>query len=150
MYTGVPATFNVYGRSFMQLQAVYLSGTPYNNQTFYNPFSGVPKLSANNPGFTALKLLSSQYTTNNDNTITVTMPSAANAGYVDVIAQNPAGYGTLTRCVIKELYSGQLTQLEARPWSSGVVVYLSGDDSNILGIDESFLVTISGNYIIEM
>ena len=122
MYTGVPATFSVYGRSFMQLQAVYLSGTPYNNQTFYNPFSSVPKLSANNPGFTALKLLSSQYTTNNDNTITVTMPSAANAGYVDVIAQNPAGYGKLTQYVIKELYSSQQTLQQLRPWSSGVQV----------------------------
>jgi len=150
MFTGLSAGFNVYGRSFMQLQAVYLSGTPYNNQTFYNPFSSVPKLSANNPGFTALKLLSSQYTTNNDNTITVTMPSAANAGYVDVIAQNPAGYGKLTQYVIKELYSGQQTLLQLRPWSSGVVVYLSGDDSNILTIDSSFLVTISGDYIVQI
>jgi hypothetical protein len=106
----------------MRLQAVYLSGAPYNNQTFYNPFSAVPKLSANNPGFTALKLPSSQYTTNNDNTISITIPPTINTGYIDVIIQNPAGYGVFSRCVIKDSYSGQQTQQELRPWSSGIQV----------------------------
>lgn len=121
-FTSASKTFNVYGRSFYNIQAVYLSGLPYNNQTFYNPFSGVPKLSANYPGFFAVKLSSSEYTSNNENTITFTMPSAVRAGYVDVIVQNPAGYGKLTQYVIKELYAGTLTQSQVRPWHLGIKV----------------------------
>lgn len=150
MFTGLSATYDVYGRSFMRLNAVYLSGAPVANTTFYNPFSSVPKLSAHYPAFTAYKLSSSEYTTNFDNTITIKVPAPIQAGYIDVIGQNPAGYGTLTRFVIKELYSGTQTQQQLRPWSDGIVVYLSGNDSNILGIDGSFLVTISGDNIVEI
>jgi len=150
MFTGLSAAFNVYGRSFVRLEAVYLSGAPVANTTFYNPFSAVPKLSAHYQGFTAYKLLSSDYSTNFDNTITIKVPAPISSGYIDVIAQNPAGYGTLTQFVIKEPYSGAQTQQQLRPWSEGVVVYLSGDNSNILAIDGSFLVTISGEYIVQI
>lgn len=122
MFTGLSATYSVYGKSFMRLEAVYLSGTPVPNTTLYNPFSGTPKLSAAYPEFTAYKLLSTEHTTNFDNTITINIPAPLSAGYIDVIAQNPAGYGTLTQYVIKELYTGTQTQLELRPWSSGVEV----------------------------
>jgi len=129
-FTSATNSFNVYGKSFYDVQAVYLSGAPYTNQTFYSPFSGVPKLSAGYPGFFGVKLLSSQYSSNNDNTITFTMPSAVRPGYVDIIVQNPAGYGTLTKYVIKDLYSGTQTQLQLRPWSSGIKV-LSAAQTNI-------------------
>ena len=120
---GLSATFNVYGKSFMQLQAVYLSGKPLSGiTTFYNPFSAVPKLSANNPSFTAYRLLSTEYSTNFDNTLVINVPPPVSAGYIDVIAQNPAGYGKLTQYAVKYLYSGEQTQLELRPWSSGVSV----------------------------
>ena len=124
-YVGLSATFNVYGKSFMGLNAVYLSGAPLSGTTFYNPFSGVPKLSASYPGFTAYKLLSSDFTTNFDNTITINVPAPVTGGYIDVIAQNPAGYGALTRFVIKDLYTGLQPLSVLRPWSSGVLV-LSG------------------------
>ena len=124
-YVGLSATFNVYGKSFMGLNAVYLSGAPLSGTTFYNPFSGVPKLSASYPGFTGYKLLSSDFTTNFDNTITINVPAPVTAGYIDVIAQNPAGYGALTRFVIKDLYTGLQPLSVLRPWSSGVLV-LSG------------------------
>lgn len=150
MFTGLSASYNVYGKSFMRLEAVYLSGAPVGNTTFYNPFSAVPKLSASYQGFTAYKLLSSDFSTNFDNTITIRVPAPISSGYIDVIAQNPAGYGTLTQFVIKELYSGTQTQQQLRPWSEGVVVYLSGDNSNILAIDGSFLVTVSGEYLTQI
>jgi hypothetical protein len=106
VFTSASKTFNVYGRSFFRVTNVYLSGYPYENQTFYNPFSALPKLSANYPGFFGVKLSSTQYQSNNDNTVTFTMPSATRAGYVDIIVENPAGYGKLTQYVIKEPYSG--------------------------------------------
>lgn len=150
MFTGLSATYNVYGKSFMRLEAVYLSGAPVANTTFYNPFSSVPRLSAHYPAFTGYKLLSSEYSTNFDNTITIKVPAPIQAGYIDVIAQNPAGYGTLTQYVIKDLYSGEQTLQQLRSWTDGVVVYLSGDKSNVLGIDGSFLVTLSGDYLVEI
>ena len=125
-HIGLSATFNVYGKSFMQLQAVYLSGKPLSGTTLYNPFSAIPKLSAVYPSFTAYKLLSSNYSTNFDNTLTINVPPPVSAGYIDVIAQNPAGYGKLTQYAVKYLYSGVQTQLQLRPWSSGVSV-LSGN-----------------------
>jgi hypothetical protein len=125
-YVGLSATFNVYGKSFMQLQAVYLSGRPLSGTTLYRPFSAIPKLSAVYPSFTAYKLLSSNYSTNFDNTLTINVPPPVSAGYIDVIVQNPAGYGKLTQYVVKYPYSGVQTQLELRPWSSGVSV-LSGN-----------------------
>jgi hypothetical protein len=125
-YVGLSAIFNVYGKSFMQLQAVYLSGRPLSGTTLYRPFSAIPKLSAVYPSFTAYKLLSSNYSTNFDNTLTINVPPPISAGYIDVIVQNPAGYGKLTQYVVKYPYSGVQTQLELRPWSSGVSV-LSGN-----------------------
>jgi len=124
-YIGLSATFNVYGKSFMQLQAVYLSGRPLSGTTLYRPFSAIPKLSAVYPSFTAYKLLSSNYSTNFDNTLTINVPPPISAGYIDVIVQNPAGYGKLTQYVVKYPYSGVQTQLELRPWSSGVSVLSS-------------------------
>ena len=124
-HVGLSATFNVYGKSFMQLQAVYLSGKTLSGTTLYNPFSAIPKLSAVYPSFTAYKLLSSNYSTNFDNTLTINVPPPVSAGYIDVIVQNPAGYGKLTQYAVKYLYSGVQTQLELRPWSSGISV-LSG------------------------
>lgn len=121
-FTSATKSFNVYGKSLYQITNVYLSGIPYTNQTFYNPFSAVPKLSANYPGFFGIKLLSSEYQSNNDNTITFTMPSASEIGYVDIIVQNPAGYGKLTQYVVKNLYDNTQTQLELRPWSNGIKV----------------------------
>lgn len=110
----------------MQLQAVYLSGRSLSGTTLYRPFSAIPKLSAVYPSFTAYKLLSSNYSTNFDNTLTINVPPPVSAGYIDVIVQNPAGYGKLTQYVVKYPYSGVQTQLELRPWSSGVSV-LSGN-----------------------
>lgn len=152
-FTGQTKTFDLHGKSFMQLQAVYLSGTPYTDtQTFYNPFSGVSKLSAANPGFFGVKLLSSQYTTNFDNFITFTIPSAADIGYVDIVAQNPAGYGTLTRYVVKHPYSGTLSLSVLRPWSRGIQIEGFVEFENqIISIDGSdAIVTIAGEYLVNI
>ncbi len=122
VFTSATNTFSVYGKSFVKITNVYLSGAPYENTTFYNPFSSVAKLSAHYPGFFGVKLLSSTYTTNNDNTISFTMPSATLPGFVDIIVENPAGYGKLTQYVIKNLYSGVQDLSTLRPWAHGIKV----------------------------
>jgi len=150
MYTGISATFNVYGKSFMRLNAVYLSGIPVANTTLHNPFSGVPKLSAYYPEFTAYKLLTSEYFTNLDNTITINIPAPLSAGYIDVIAQNPAGYGILTKYVIRELYSNTQTQNKLRPWSSGIRTLTGAEilPTFMFTINGNMLITISGDNIV--
>ena len=154
-FTSATKSFNVYGKSFFRVTNVYLSGYPYQNQTFYNPFSAVPKLSAQYPGFFGVKLLPSSYQSNNDNTITLTMPSASRAGYVDVIVENPAGYGKLTQYVVKDLYNNIQTQLDLRPWALGIKI-LSGvevplvPEGQIYTIAGDILITISGDNIVEI
>jgi hypothetical protein len=153
-FTGQFSNFTVTGRSFYEIQAVYLSGYPYENTTFFNPFSSIPRLSATYPGFNAVKLLSSQYLSNNDNTITFTMPSATRPGYVDIIVQNQAGYGTLTQYVIKELYTGSMPLSTLRPWSLGIKVLSSVEVSvpagQIYTISDDLLVTISNDNIVQI
>jgi hypothetical protein len=154
-YTGLSATFNVYGKSFMRLEAVYLSGAPLQNTTFYNPFSAVPRLSATYPGFNGFKLPLSAYSTNFDNTITIKVPAPITPGYINVIAQNPAGYGTITQYVIKELYTGLQDLLTLRPWANGIQV-LSGEeviigvDNQMLTINGDSLLTITGDNIVSI
>lgn len=152
MYTGLSAVFNVYGKSFMRLEAVYLSGAPLFNTSFINPFSAVPKLSAQYPGFIGVRLPASAYTTNFDNTITIKVPRPFRTGYVDIIAQNPAGYGKLTQYVIKEPYSNTQELSTLRPWSRGINV-LSGLDvffleDQIYTINDDILITIAEENII--
>jgi hypothetical protein len=144
-YTSSSKTFNVYGKSFYNVTNVYLSGAPYTNTTFYSPFSSVPRLSALYPGFSAVKLSRTSFTSNNDNTIVFTMPSATQAGFIDVIVENIAGYGRLTQCVIKELYSGNLTLQELRPWSTGIKVLTGAEiilPDQIITFNGDILVTI--------
>jgi hypothetical protein len=130
-YIGETKTFNVYGKSFFDIKNVYLRGFPYTfQQTLFNPFSAVPRLSAYYPSFRAIKLDKSQYSTNNDNILTFTMPSADRGGFVDIIIENRAGYGALTQYVIKDTFNPYTTSDPAydayepyvRPWSQGIKV----------------------------
>jgi len=91
-------TYNLYGQSFLEVSNVYVSGAPFaGTDTFYNPFSGYSTLSADYPGFTAVQLSTSNYTVNSENNIQFIMPPPLYPGNVDVIVQNPAGYGKLTQ-----------------------------------------------------
>lgn len=161
VFTSATKQFSVYGRSFFKITNVYLSGSPYSNTTFFNPFSATPKLSASNPGFFAIKLSSSSYKTNNETFITFTIPSAIRPGLVDVIVENPAGYGKLTQFTIKNVYSTNLTQKELRNWATGIQVLTATEPSppspyppptervtKIYSIGGDEIITIEGDNII--
>lgn len=153
---GQTKEFSVYGKSFYQVRNVYLSGAPYPQSTLFNPFSAVPRLSALYPAFNAIKLNPNQYKSNNDNTITFVMPSASRGGFVDIVVENQAGYGTLTQYVIRETYNPYVSgtpqynafQPYVRPWSDGIVVAQA--DNTIYSLDDTYtiLVTISGENIV--
>lgn len=133
IFVGETKQFTVYGKSFFDLENVYLSGAPFPQSTFINPFSGTSRLSATYPGFFGVKLSGNSFVTNNDYYVTFTMPSASLPGFVDIILQNRAGYGALTKYVIRgsfNPYTSGTAEYNAytpyvRPWASGVQV-LSG------------------------
>jgi hypothetical protein len=128
---GIPKTFTVVGKSFKNITNVYLSGAPFLGiTTLQNPFSGVPKLSAHYPPFDAIKLSPESYSSNDDNVLVFTMPSAYDIGFVDLIVENPAGYGSLTKFHIRNTYNYRPLNTPAynsfkpyaKPWGQGVEV----------------------------
>jgi hypothetical protein len=127
---GVSKSFTTYGKSFFKLNGVFLSGGVFENQTFFNPFSASPRLSAAYPGFSAIELSATQYTYNNNNELTFTMPSASYEGFADVILLNEAGWGTLTQFVVKNpgnpFFEGSANYNNytpyQRPWKDGIIV----------------------------
>ena len=110
-YTSASNTFAVYGKSFFNVKNVYLSGNNNFNTNYYNPFFSVPTLSSKYPGFYGTKLLSSSFISNNDDSLVFTMPSALNAGKVDIIIENDAGYGSLTKYSFKNTYNPYLSTM---------------------------------------
>lgn len=127
---GDTKTFTVIGKALKKVTAVYLSGSPYPDATLYAPFSGVPKLSANYPPFYAVKVPADSYVTDNYYTFTFTVPSASDPGIVDVILQNPAGYGSVTSYAAKKFNNPFLSgtdlydtyQTYKKPWEKGITV----------------------------
>ena len=87
--------FNVWGAGLERITNVYLSGAPLSSiSTLQNPFSSTA-LSADFGPFTAVKLLTSEWSFDRNDFMTFVMPSATNFGYLNVIVENPVGYGNL-------------------------------------------------------
>jgi hypothetical protein len=130
---GESKNFTVYGKSFLKVSAVYLSGNAFDSSTFFNPFSAIPKLSAQNPGFYALKLNPSQYSFNTNRQLTITIPPPTKIGFIDIILQNEAGWGKLSSFVIKNTINPYPTEHPLRsswepyekPWKDGIKVVSS-------------------------
>jgi hypothetical protein len=157
VFTSASKTFSVYGKSFFAVTNVYLSGDPFPTTSFFNPFSASPRLSAAYPGFYALKLPASAYNSNGDNTITFTMPSAADPGYVDIVVENEAGYGTLTQYVIRSTYNPYTSGTAEYnsfipyqvPWRDGIIVANEETITSLVGLyPGNLLTTLSGEYLV--
>jgi hypothetical protein len=118
-------TIRVYGESFFKIQNIYLSGDTNFNSNFFSPFSAsnlctVNLLSALYPGFTGIQLLSTDYSVYNDTLITINMPQATNSGFVDIIVQNEAGYGSLIK---NAPYPALLSAALVNPLLSGIHIF---------------------------
>lgn len=121
-----PEEINVWGTGIKGVRNVYLSGAVLSAVT-QNPFALYQKLSSTYPSFTAVKLPTNSWTTNNDNLVTFTMPSATKLGYIDIILENPGGYGTLVRNVKYNTYNPfPINTAEYNAYIPPQVPYLSG------------------------
>ena len=84
------------GRGYTKINNVYLSGSPLSAEsTFQHPFSSAPSLSASYPGFNAVKLSSSEWSYDKNSIMSFASPSVSASGFLDLIIQGPAGYGSL-------------------------------------------------------
>lgn len=145
---------SVQGKSFLNIRGVYLSGSNPsifpNKTTYYNPFSAVQNLSANNPGFTAAKV--ENFLVQGEYYIVLEIPELYyKSGYVDIIVENEAGYGLLSRdCRVPFLSTFPGAINIQSPCISGIYV----KDYSVLGksllftIDGLPMITINGNNLV--
>lgn len=90
--------FHLYGSGFTQINNMYLSGTPFQcSSVTQAPFSAIPELSSLT--FTAVKIDKKNWWSLNHDTVVFIMPSANQAGFVDVLVEGPYGVGSLIKNV---------------------------------------------------
>lgn len=90
--------FSVWGDGLDLISNVYLSGSPVAliSQS-QNPFGSIAELSAANPSFFAVKLLSSDWSCERySNKLEFVTPMLSGVGKIDLILENIKGYGKLT------------------------------------------------------
>jgi hypothetical protein len=107
---GESQTFTTFGPGFTVINNIYLSGGPVSHlSTTYNPFGNSPELSANNPPFTAVKLLTSDWSYDRDTFASFTSPPPQCPGRMDLIIEGPVGYGKLTEFTRVNTFNPYLT-----------------------------------------
>lgn len=122
---GMSCTFKIVGSGFESLTNVYLSGHPLHKiSSEQDPFEKFPqKTSIKYPPFVAVKLLDCEWTYDGNSTVTFIMPSASCPGFVDVILENPAGYGSLINNVRVNVYQTPVSFIPYQfPFVNGIEV----------------------------
>lgn len=93
-------TFDLYGDMFNFVDGMAVSGTsivfPNSSYQLLNPFISSKSLSAIYMPFSAVPLLTSQYTVIDENHIQFTLPESYQLGFIDIIAYGSTGLGKLT------------------------------------------------------
>ncbi len=97
--------FTLWGNGFNNITNVYLSGSPISNSTIQNPFSSFSTLSASFPSFYGFKLPLTDWWSNDNGTLSLSVSTSSVSGLFDVILENPGGYGSLTNHVIINNYN---------------------------------------------
>jgi hypothetical protein len=100
IYSESTKYITIIGRSFFKIKNIYFKNLKNNvfnvPVTLYNPFSAVPKLSANNSKFYGVKL--ENFVVIGDNRIIVEIPQIfSGEGFIDIVIENEAGFGFLTQ-----------------------------------------------------
>lgn len=121
--------FDVWGMGFDSITNVYLSGVPVSSiSTSQDPFGGLSALSAVNPSFFGVKLLTSVWSFERyGSSMTFKAPVMGVPGRIDIILENVKGYGKLTDNVVYNTfnpYPSSSAMYEA--WNYPQLPYLSG------------------------
>ena len=116
---------SIVGRKFLELQSLYLSGSNvemFDGITSFNPFSASLRMSNMYPAFSAIII--PEFTVESDKIVTFTFPQTPKTeGYVEIIAENEAGYGKLTtdsRYPFLSSYQG--AEDIQNPWVNGILI----------------------------
>lgn len=121
--------FEVWGTGFEMITNVYLSGYPVSGvSSIQDPFKDSMSLSANNPSFFGVKLLTSDWTYDRyNNYLTFKSPAMNVSGRIDLILENIKGYGKLTNNVpINTFNPYPETNPYYNSWVAPQLPYLSG------------------------
>ncbi len=121
-------TIEIFGKSFFEIKNVYLSASNenmFNGVTTFHPFSGIPRMEDMYPSFRGIVV--PEFLLYNENYLTFELPQIPlETGMIDVIVENEAGYGILTK-------DKQMPKLSAYDGALG----LECKDCGIFGIDIS-------------
>jgi len=140
---GISKNIVVMGRSFIGINGVYLSGGPFSSiSTIQTPFSSIQhnNMDTRFPEFTAFKLSPYDVNINSDCILTITIPSPSSTGYFDIIIQNDAGYGTLSR------FSKKFGSYQPNYYQNGVLV-IPNDNTFIADGYGNIITDDDGNFI---
>lgn len=114
-------------KQLFNIRNVYLSAnnpTMFSGLSYYDIFSSIEKLSADNPPFNAVKIYNYVY---NDHYLAFSFPSLPQInGIVNVIIENEAGYGNLIDGAINSIsheYDG-IEHYLLNPSISGIQVFI--------------------------
>ena len=149
--------FEIIGSGFKSTTNIYLSGHPLESKSkSYDPFGLFPaKTSVKYPPIMAVKLSScTEWGYDDDSTIMFVMPSANCPGFVDVIIENPAGYGKLTENVRINVYpTGTFPPPSFVPYQlpflSGIQVIDPGNTTYVAPITGYILLETSIGYLLQ-
>lgn len=129
------------GKSFLKPRKLYLSASNemmFDNIRCFNPFiSGTNTQKLSYPPFRAIQVF--EFTVINDKFLNFIFPQQPKTiGYVDVIMENEAGYGKLTKdTILPYISSFGCSQNIQFPWTKGIeIIYYNHKwNDNLIWID---------------
>jgi hypothetical protein len=112
-------TYDLVGDMFQFVDSIVVSGTPQgifpvSSYELLNPFVDSKRLSSIYQPFSAVPLLTSNWSVVNDYHIRLNIPMTYTTGYVDVLAISPFGVGRLTLDTVRPTFN---------PYVSGTIEY---------------------------
>jgi len=141
---GISNNIVVMGRSFIGINGVYLSGGPYSSiSTIQDPFSAIHQehMATKFPAFTAFKVSPFSVNINSDCILTITIPPPSATGYFDIIIQNNAGYGKLSK------FSKKFGSYQPPYYQKGILVISNDNNTYIMDGNGNIITDEDGNFI---